>query len=151
MQRLLRDLASTQTTAATSSPASSTFQYSELSSLPLLPADIVLKTLKLAKRRPQRFFLEFPVLNLQRFTELCQKVYFPTEEYSIATWITVHCGLFYLFLHCDKNLPTELGTTTSEIEECRQRCASNADEAVQRLRLCTEPTLDTIEALVLAA
>ena len=100
--------------------------------------------------RNQRFFLEYPLLTIQSFTDLCKKVYFPTEEYSISVWIMVHCGLFYLFWHCDKALYAELGMTSKDMEACRQQCASNAESAVQRLRICMEPTLENAEALILA-
>ena len=50
MQRLLREVASIQAPVPAPSPASNSFsQYSDLSSLQLLPVGIVLKMLKLAK------------------------------------------------------------------------------------------------------
>lgn len=100
--------------------------------------------------RRQRFFIEFPLLTIETFTELCQKIYFPADEYGISVWIVVHCGLFYLFYHCDEPLRSHLGMTETAIEDCRKKCVFNAESAIQRLRLCTDPTLDNSEALILA-
>lgn len=82
---------------------------------------------------------------------MCQKLYFPTEDYTITVWITVNCCLFYLFYHSDKTWYTALDVTKSEIEEYRDQCASNVDNAVQKLHLLMEPTLDGIQALTLAS
>ena len=95
-------------------------------------------------------FLENPALTLQRFQELCQRVYFPTEDYSISVWIIVHCGLFYLFWCADKSTLPKFGLTAEDVDQCRKHSAVNAESAIQRLRVCTDPTLDNTEALILA-
>ena len=84
------------------------------------------------------------------FQGLCQNIYFPAEDYSIAVWIIVHCGLFYLFVHCEKDDYAQLGLTSEEVDGVRKQCATNADSATQRLRLCTDPSMETTEALMLA-
>lgn len=95
-------------------------------------------------------FLENPALTLQRFQELCQRVYFPTEDYSISVWVIVHCGLFYLFWYADKSTLPQFGLTAEDVNECRKHSAVNAESAIQRLRVCMDPTLDNTEALILA-
>lgn len=86
----------------------------------------------------------------QTFTELCQKIYLSAEEYSVAVWIIVHCGLFYLFWHCRKDMYSQLGMDSGVVEAYVKKCASNAEGAIHRLRLCMDPTVDNAEALILA-
>lgn len=86
----------------------------------------------------------------QYLTDLCQKVYFPTEEYTIATFLTVHISLFYLFRQLPKAIAQELGFTASEIRELVATCSKNAEVAIRNLRLYMEPNHENIEALLSA-
>jgi hypothetical protein len=100
---------------------------------------------------PQRFFIEYPLWDAKLFAHTCQNVYFPTNEYSIATWIVVNVGLFYLFRDLDKRYLTQVGTTRQEAKAYVDLCTANALTCIQNLRLCLDATIDNVEGLALAA
>ena len=62
----------------------------------------------------------------------------------------VHCGLFYLFWYADRSTLPQFGLTAEDVDECRKHSAVNAESAIQRLRVCIDPTLDNLEALTMA-
>lgn len=97
-----------------------------------------------------RFFYETPTIDVQYLTDLCQKIYFPTDEYTIATFITVHVSLFYLFRQLPKATAQELGFTASGVRELAATCSKNAETAMRNLRMYTEANYENIEALLFA-
>ncbi|KAL8746932.1 MAG: hypothetical protein Q9184_007679, partial [Pyrenodesmia sp. 2 TL-2023] len=58
---------------------------------------LVLKTLRAAKTNPKKYFPGLSDLNITSLTDMCQKVYFPTEDCSTAFVIVVISGLWALF------------------------------------------------------
>lgn len=112
---------------------------------------LVLKLIKETKGGMQRWFIEFQGVKLDDFTTLCQKIYFPTEEYSIYSWIIVNGGLFNLFRDVDGILPEKLGITRAELTSHIDLCRKNVETAVHCLKLCIEPSLEACHALVAGA
>ena len=90
-----------------------------------------------------------PNLSLERLTTLCQKIYFPTEEFTIATFITVHVCLLNLFRELTQVEIQDLNLSVGEREAIFGVCLKNAETAVRNLRLYMPPTFDNIEALML--
>ena len=140
-------------------------EYPELARLPLPPTDIVLQLLRHVKgislftssgpvsgnnhnlAHRQRFFYDMITIDEQYITDLCQKVFFAIEEYSIAVFITVHVSLFYLF----RDLPIQearmMNLSSTELGKIVSICGTNASIAVKHLRLSMEATHENIEAL----
>lgn len=97
-----------------------------------------------------RFFAECPLEDAHSFADLCQKIYFPADDYSLASWVIVNCGLFYLFRDSDQSQRKAMELDTTQINQYSTLCDSNITAAVQRMRLLIEPTVENMEALVLA-
>ncbi|KAI1627569.1 hypothetical protein EDD37DRAFT_266206 [Exophiala viscosa] len=125
--------------------------YPDLSNLTLPPMPAVLRLLRHCKVHQHRFFFETPTLDAQYLTELCQKIYFPTDEYTIATFITVHVSLNCLFRQLPKAVAQELNFSASELRELVATCAKNAETAMLNLRMYMEANYENIEALLFAS
>jgi hypothetical protein len=82
-------------------------------------------------------------------TALCQKIYFPTEEFTIANFITVHVYLMNLFRELSALELRDLRLTADERAEIVAICSKNGELALRNLRLHMPPTYENIEALVL--
>ena len=124
-------------------------QYPELEgrgrSLP--PLEPVLKLLRLTQTEKQRFFVDVPVIDEHQFGELCQKVYFAINDYSLSTWAIVNTGLFFLFIDLKQRNYAQIGVTSSDIQTNSQLLSANIEAVIQSLRLCQEPCMETCQAL----
>lgn len=132
-------------------PLQEAVHYPELANLELPPMQAVLKVLRLCKSHPFQFFYEYPAMDASRLSDLCQKIYFPTEDYTIATFVTVHVSLFLLFRQMQKDTAKELQLGPSEIEICVATCSKNAQTSMGSMRVYMEANFENIEALLLAA
>ncbi|KAK4934577.1 hypothetical protein LTR10_024197 [Elasticomyces elasticus] len=132
-------------------PLREAVHYPELANLTLPPMPAVLRLLRHCKVHRHRFFFETPTIDVQYLTELCQKIYFPTDEYTIATFITVHVSLNYLFRQLPKAVAQELGFTTTELRALAATCSKNAETAMLSLRMYMEANYENIEALLFAS
>ncbi|KAJ9502416.1 hypothetical protein H2202_002482 [Exophiala xenobiotica] len=121
-------------------PLQEAVHYPELANLELPSMQAVLK-----------FFYEYPAMDASRLSDLCQKIYFPTEDYTIATFVTVHVSLFLLFRQMQKDTAKELQLGPIEIEACVATCSKNAETAMRSMRVYVEANYESIEALLLAA
>ena len=96
-----------------------------------------------------KFFFDCPTLSLQEITALCQSLYFPAEQYTIATFITVHIALYFLFRDLTPHDVSELNMTKEEVSTIVDMCLENGEIAARNLRLFLHATLDNIQALML--
>ncbi|TGJ86624.1 hypothetical protein E0Z10_g2183 [Xylaria hypoxylon] len=122
-----------------------------LRNMPLPPNEIVLKLLRLAKTEEQRFFVDLPLYNIDEFITMCRDIYFATEPISIWKWIGVNVGLYSLFMSISKVNCQRLGTTVDIMHEYTKIPRSNAETALQSLRLCSEPSIESCRALAVLA
>lgn len=84
------------------------------------------------------------------FTESCRRVYFATEDFSLATFIVVNAGLYYLFL--EKYIMIEEKNKVglaSEYLAYHHLCRDNLETGLANLSLFLPPKMETIEALLL--
>lgn len=89
--------------------------------------------------------MEFPLLDPNKFQEMCQRVYFPVEEYSPAVFTIVNAGL--------SRLIAEYGTAASlddasEYKKYSSLCRSNFEGGLQNFQLLATPSLENCQALV---
>jgi hypothetical protein len=84
------------------------------------------------------------ILSLQRFTEICRKVYFAVEAYSDIDYLLAN-GFLYLVMS-----QYEVNFAGPDLAKHRQTCWNNFEDAVMRLPLLMNPSTDVIAALVLA-
>ncbi|KAJ3578649.1 hypothetical protein NPX13_g1911 [Xylaria arbuscula] len=119
--------------------------------MPLPPSDIVLKLLRLIKTEEQPAFVNLPILPEDEFIEMCRNVYFATEPISLWTWICVNVGLYFLFTTVSAPSCKSLGITVDELRAHAETPKANAERALQSLRLCSEPSLESCRALAVLA
>lgn len=112
---------------------------------------LVLKLFDVVRGSCQRWFVDYQVMDFEAFKTLCQSVYFPTQEYSIFTWILVNGGLFFLFRDGDGDLHEKLGVERAEVQSNLRICKTNVDTAVHALPLCIDPSLEACQSIILAA
>ncbi|KAI0114761.1 hypothetical protein F4814DRAFT_439883 [Daldinia grandis] len=117
--------------------------------IPLPPIDLVLKILRMSKASKQRFFVDVPTFEEDEFIDLCRGVYFATEPISIWKWICVNVGLYYIFLGAKEADCEHIGTTVEILRFHTKTMKTNAETAMQSLRLCSEPSMESCRALVL--
>lgn len=99
---------------------------------------------------PQKLFYDVPIIDEAYLTVLCQKIYFPAEEYTIAVFITVHTSLYYLFRDLPPAAARELGLTACERDDIVATCKKNAEMAMRNVRLFMETNYENIEAITLS-
>lgn len=121
----------------------------EFDNLPLPPMDVVLKLLRLARTDKQRFFVDFQLFSEDEFAAVCRDIYFATQPISLWSWINCNVGLYFLFLGLNDDARGRLGTTVDVIRSYCGTLMKNAEEAMQSLRLCSEPSLELCRALAL--
>lgn len=91
------------------------------------------------------FMMSCAFITVEDFIESCRKVYFATEDYSIATFIIVNAGLYHLFQ--EKSVMDE--PRSEEYLKYRYLCRDNLETALANLPLLLPPRREMIEALLL--
>ncbi|KAI0535062.1 hypothetical protein GGR58DRAFT_515683 [Xylaria digitata] len=122
-----------------------------LGNMPLPPNEIVLRLLRLARAEKQRFFVDTPLYTEDEFVNMCQDIYFATEPISIWKWIGVNVGLYSLFMSISEANCRRLGTAVNVMRGHAKIPKSNAETALQSLRLCSEPSMESCRALACLA
>lgn len=90
------------------------------------------------------------MLNEQELTSICQRIYFPTEAYSIADFITTNIALYYLFRNLSPVAVQDLQLTADGLRDIVETCLHNADTASRSLRLMMDSTYENLQALTMA-
>lgn len=121
----------------------------DFSTMPLPPMEIILKILRLAKIEKQRFFVDVPMLKEDDFVAMCRRVYFATDPVSLWDWICINVGLYYLCTNLTAETCEAFGTTVDQMRAHGDLLRSNTEAAMQSLRLCSEPSLESCRALCL--
>lgn len=134
----------------------------------LPPMSLVLKTLRAAKCKviepkvffsliprsllpanPKRYFPGLSDLNVTSLTDMCQKVYFPTEDCSPAFVTVVICGLWKMFNNFGEHDLHQHGLDELEFERARALCKRSLDDAARCTPLLVEHSYRQIQALLL--
>lgn len=90
-------------------------------------------------------FLQHPFIDFGQFNELCRKVYFATEDYSLATFALVNGGLFYLF----QGIAFVEGKNVPEAGENAALCRANLEYAISRFNVFMAPTSENLQAILI--
>ncbi|KAK1621967.1 hypothetical protein BDP81DRAFT_169769 [Colletotrichum phormii] len=128
-------------------PLSFQAQHPELDSRTLPPIERVLKLVRLCQTEKQRFFIDVPVIDEQKFGELCQKVCFAITNFSISDWVIVNAGLFFLLQGLNQHHHSHVGITQMDLETYSELLKANIEAAIQSLRLCSDPSMQACQAL----
>ncbi|KPM43761.1 hypothetical protein AK830_g2735 [Neonectria ditissima] len=116
------------------------------SQLPMPPIDFVLRILReIEATPPVAFITSCSFINIKYFIECCRKVYFATEDYSIAIFVIVNVGLYYLFQEKSVEDQSQLG----QYLEYHHLCRDNLETALSSWPLLHLPNKEMIEALLL--
>jgi len=89
-----------------------------------------------------------PMMTVGRFKEICQKVYFPVNGYSLADFMVVNGGLFGLLTTATDEQFRKCGLDPAVIPEAIAICDNNVDATILRLNPFLEPSLYNVEALL---
>lgn len=131
-----------------SNGSASTYQ-AEVDAQTMPPLPRILGLLRLLQREKQRLFYDVPIIDEQEFVGLCKEVCFPTEAYSLSSWIMVNIGLYYLYQALPSRQYAELDITALDVDDYICMLSSNAHTSVHSLRLCLDPSTKTCAALIM--
>ena len=95
---------------------------------------------------PIAFQLVLCFTAIDDFTDHCKRVYFATEDFSVAIFIIVNAGLYYLF---QERSEVEEGVTALESEGFAEMCRDNLETGLANLNLFMPARKENIEALLL--
>ncbi|WQF85654.1 hypothetical protein CDEST_10668 [Colletotrichum destructivum] len=123
----------------------------DFTGLPLPPRQLVIRILGYCKNNITRFFRDYPFLSLATFTDMCQQVYFPTDECTLSAFIIVNSGLCNLLRDLNDDTIKAMGLGTPTVASSISICATNVMRAVLDLRLTLDATFENILALLLSA
>ncbi|KAL8905955.1 MAG: hypothetical protein Q9171_006466 [Xanthocarpia ochracea] len=98
----------------------------------------------------QRIFDDLPSLDLPTLISHCQKVFFATEPYSIATFIIVNTSLVYLLRGLTDQAKLDFHISRADLDPHLETLPKNVDFALRKLPLVAAHTMDNITALHLA-
>ncbi|GAM37795.1 hypothetical protein TCE0_033r08019 [Talaromyces pinophilus] len=117
----------------------------DFSSAKMPPLESVVSLLRLCKESQN--FLQHPFIDFGQFNELCKKVYFATEDYSLGTFALVNGGLFYLF----QQIAYLEGKNVPEAAENAALCRSNLEYAISRFSVFMAPNSENLQAILIGA
>ncbi|KAH8587449.1 hypothetical protein B0O99DRAFT_678074 [Bisporella sp. PMI_857] len=118
--------------------------------LPMISTEIALSVFRLIDALPDELFLCTPMADIDRFKEICQRVYFPVEGYSIADFIVANCGLLGVLQSASQESFELCNVDPTSIPEAISMCQQNITSTLTKLTPFLEPSIFNIEALLFA-
>ncbi|CAM1501549.1 Fc.00g035330.m01.CDS01 [Cosmosporella sp. VM-42] len=119
-----------------------------LGQLRMPPMDVVVFLLKHIRAAPPSLFtFVCYFVGVTDFSNLCRIVYFPTDDFSDATFTIVNVGLYYMFLE-QHSLAIDQATK-EEYEPYLQMCRVNVETALANLPLFMSAKVENVKALFL--
>ncbi|KAF6842781.1 C6 transcription factor [Colletotrichum musicola] len=114
---------------------------------PMPPLEAVLDVLRWVRGRESHFRISriAQVLPLERFADVCRRVYFALDDYNEVDFVLANGYLAYLFAE------TLLSSGMEASRGHWQMCRKNLHDAVSRLPLLLPASADVIAALTIAA
>ena len=86
-------------------------------------------------------------VSIQRFTEHCRRVYFPSDDFSLACYTIVVAGLYYVSEEKAKLFKSP--EDQAEWWQYHRMCRDNLDLALNHLTIILPARRETVEALLL--
>ncbi|KAI5458317.1 hypothetical protein BGZ63DRAFT_61582 [Mariannaea sp. PMI_226] len=118
-----------------------------IAKLPMPPVDVVLHLLReIQAGTPMTFITSCSFITIDYFIECCQKVFFAIENFSLAVFVIVNAGLYYLFQ--EKSIAEPQNESFLSFHHL---CRDNLDIALASWPLLQHPNREIIEALLLGA
>ncbi|KAM5347186.1 hypothetical protein ACJ41O_010191 [Fusarium nematophilum] len=120
-----------------------------LGQLRMPPMEAVVSLLKRIRASPPGLFtFVCYFVAISDFSNLCRMVYFPTDDFSEATFVIVNAGLYYLFLE-QHSLTSEDNAVRAEFESYLHTCRVNLETALANMSLFMSAKVETVQALIL--
>lgn len=92
---------------------------------------------------------DFLFLDLGELVSLCQRFYFPTDDYTVADFLTLNAALFLFISDLDESSAGQWQIGSTELTRDLELCMANLSTVARCLRMNMNPTIDNIQALVL--
>ena len=92
--------------------------------------------------------IRYPCLDHAYFAEVCQKVFFATEPYTLGHYALAMGGLHVLF--SEYKDAAESSQQAEAFGKCADLCGMNFVIAISKYPLLVPPTLENIQALFIA-
>lgn len=93
------------------------------------------------------FTLTTTLFGISDFADRCRLVYFPTEEFSEATFVTVNAGLYNLFF--EQQEMTSVPALRDEYGSYTRLCRVNLETSLANMPLFLSPKVENVQALLL--
>ncbi|KAK3372107.1 hypothetical protein B0H63DRAFT_401547 [Podospora didyma] len=111
--------------------------------LPMPPMHLVIALLREIKEKPPiTFTLICGFIAIENFTARCQKVYFATEDYSLATFGIVNALLYFLIQEKAEE------PSMAELRKYHTLCRDNLETALANMPLLMAPRKENVETLL---
>jgi len=98
---------------------------------------------------PNRYFPGLSDLNITRLSEMCQNLYFPTEQQTPASTIVTITGIWKLLGNFEVAELQQLGFDRAKIQQAKNLCESSLDRASRSLPIFLEQSYIQVQALML--
>ena len=92
---------------------------------------------------------EFPFIDLDELSTLCQKLYFPIKGLSIPEFITVQSCVFFMTRDLVQQLVAQFNFDPLEIQQILSQCSTTLAQVTHDLTLLIQPSFENIRALLL--
>ncbi|RFN46691.1 hypothetical protein FIE12Z_9067 [Fusarium flagelliforme] len=120
-----------------------------LGQLKMPPMDVVVSLLKRARASPPGLFtFVCYFVGISDFSNLCRMVYFPTEDFTDATFIIVNVGLYYLFLE-QHALTIDNKALKDEFSSHLHTSRVNLETGLANMSLFMSIKIETVQALLM--
>ncbi|RBR23732.1 uncharacterized protein FIESC28_03528 [Fusarium coffeatum] len=120
-----------------------------LGQLKMPPMDVVVSLLKRARASPPGLFtFVCYFVGISDFSNLCRMVYFPTEDFTDATFIIVNVGLYYLFLE-QHALTIDNKALKDEFASHLHTSRVNLETGLANMSLFMSIKIETVQALLM--
>ncbi|KAL9488042.1 hypothetical protein ACSS6W_000319 [Trichoderma asperelloides] len=112
------------------------------------PVGTVVSLLKHVKTAPPTFFtILCTLVGIKDFSDLCSTVYFPTEDFSDATFAVVNAMLYNLFVEQHSLAKEEV--VREEYSKYVAICKANLETTLANFPLFLSPKIENVQALLL--
>ncbi|KAF5021088.1 hypothetical protein F66182_6877 [Fusarium sp. NRRL 66182] len=120
-----------------------------LGQLQMPPMDVVVSLLKRVRASPPGLFtFVCYFVGISDFSNLCRMVYFPTDDFTDSTFVTVNVGLYYLFLE-QHALTTDNKALKDDLVSHLHTCRVNLETGLANMPLFLSVKVETIQALLM--
>jgi len=99
---------------------------------------------------PLKIFSDFPSLRLESISTLCQKIYFPTEDYTQCQFALFNSVIYFCWSDIDQHVIREQSFNETEISLSISICKGNMEDLTRTMSLVMDDhSFEAIQAVAL--